>query len=83
MASKLKRVSEPSETAILALANREGRTFVAQLDRVIDAGLAALGEPLPDRTIPEDEQPEPQPEPPKTNTRSTRKGRTPAVAGAK
>lgn len=47
MASKLKRVSEPTERAITDLATREGRTFVAQLDRVVEAGLEALGEPLP------------------------------------
>jgi hypothetical protein len=44
MASKLKRVSAPTENAIVDLANREGRTFIAQLDRVVDAGLRALGE---------------------------------------
>lgn len=45
MPSRLKRVSEPTETTITALAAREGRTFVAQLDRVVTAGLQALGEP--------------------------------------
>jgi hypothetical protein len=44
MASKLKRVSQDTEDAISALAEREGRTFVAQLDRVVKAGLEALGE---------------------------------------
>lgn len=48
MASKLKRVSEPAEAAIATLATREGRTFVAQLDRVVAAGLTTLGEPVPD-----------------------------------
>jgi hypothetical protein len=47
-ASKLKRVSAPTEECITTLATREGRTFVAQLDRVVHAGLEALGEPLPD-----------------------------------
>ena len=47
MASRLKRVSEPTEAAIATLAEREGRTFVAQLDRVAAAGLKALGEPVP------------------------------------
>ena len=44
MASKLKRVSQDTEDAITALAEREGRTFVAQLDRVVQAGLEAMGE---------------------------------------
>lgn len=43
MASKLKRVSAPTEAVIVDLANREGRTFVSQLDRIVDAGLNALG----------------------------------------
>lgn len=43
-ASKLKRVSETTEAAVTALAEREGRTFVSQLDRVVTAGLEALGE---------------------------------------
>lgn len=47
MPSRLKRVSEPTEAAITTLAEREGRTFVAQLDRVVHAGLTALGEPSP------------------------------------
>jgi hypothetical protein len=47
MPSRLKRVSEPTEAAITTLAEREGRTFVAQLDRVVHAGLVALGEPSP------------------------------------
>jgi hypothetical protein len=47
MASRLKRVSEPAEAAIATLATREDRTFVAQLDRVVVAGLKALGEPVP------------------------------------
>lgn len=44
MASKLKRISEPTEATIATMAAREGRTFVAQLDRIVDAGLQALGE---------------------------------------
>ena len=47
MASKLKRVSEDTDNAITTLAEREDRTFVAQLDRVVAAGLDALGEPVP------------------------------------
>lgn len=47
MPSRLKRVSEPTEAAIATLAEREDRTFVAQLDRVVVAGLTALGEPIP------------------------------------
>jgi hypothetical protein len=47
MASKLKRVSEPAEAAITTIAVREDRTFVAQLDRVVAAGLEALGEQVP------------------------------------
>lgn len=43
MASKLKRVSPDTERVITDLANREDRTFVAQLDRVVLAGLDALG----------------------------------------
>lgn len=50
MASPLKRVSEDTATRISELAEREGRTFVAQLDRVVDAGLKALGEPQPEQT---------------------------------
>jgi hypothetical protein len=57
MASKLKRVSENTETAVLALAATEGRTFVAQLDRVVDAGLRALGQP----GLPVEDTPAPQP----------------------
>lgn len=50
-ASKLKRVSEDTETAITELAERENRTFVAQLDRVVQAGLEAMGErPKPTAT---------------------------------
>jgi hypothetical protein len=52
MASKLKRVSEPTEAVINELAEREGRTFVAQLDRVVDAGLVALGERKPPESAP-------------------------------
>lgn len=44
MPAKLKRVSEKTENTIAQLAEREGRTFVAQLDRVVQAGLEALGE---------------------------------------
>ena len=47
MASRLKRVSEPTEQAVAKIAEREGRTFVAQLDRIVHAGLLALGEPTP------------------------------------
>jgi hypothetical protein len=43
MASKLKRVSEDTADFIEELAEREGRTFVAQLDRIVDAGLVSLG----------------------------------------
>jgi len=43
MASKLKRVSNDTERVITDLAEREDRTFVAQLDRVVIAGLDALG----------------------------------------
>lgn len=52
MTSKLKRVSANTETIVNTLAEREGRTFVAQLDRVVEAGLIAMGEAQP-------EQPEP------------------------
>lgn len=45
--SKLKRVSNHTEAAINTLATREGRTFVAQLDKVVEAGLQAMGEPIP------------------------------------
>lgn len=53
-ASKLKRVSENTERVIAQLAEREDRTFVAQLDRVVEAGLNALdldpnGDPKPTR----------------------------------
>lgn len=47
--STLKRISTHTEQAITTLAGREDRTFIAQLDRVVDAGLQALGEPTPDR----------------------------------
>lgn len=43
MASKLKRVSEDTERTVTQIAEREGRTFVAQLDKVVEAGLDALG----------------------------------------
>lgn len=52
MASRLKRVSDETERAITALAERESRTFVAQLDRVVEAGLVALGERAPDKPAP-------------------------------
>jgi hypothetical protein len=52
MASQLKRVSQATETAVSALASREDRTFVSQLDRVVAAGLQALGEPVPDAIAP-------------------------------
>jgi hypothetical protein len=42
-ASKLKRVSEQTEKAITTMAESEDRTFVAQLERVVEAGLDALG----------------------------------------
>ena len=71
--SILKRVHPATEQAISELANREGRTFVAQLDRVVDAGFAALGEPIPDRSEPE------QPTPAKPR-RHARAARTPATA---
>lgn len=66
MASRLKRVSEPTETAITELAEREGRTFVAQLDRVVDAGLRALGVPSPHP------EPEPTPAPQQPTAKRTR-----------
>ena len=44
MAAILKRVSPQAERAVFTLAEREGRTFVAQLDRVVNAGLEAMGE---------------------------------------
>ncbi len=50
--SKLKRVSDPTEATISAIAKRESRTFVAQLDRVVAAGLEALGEPIPEALRP-------------------------------
>lgn len=46
MASTLKRVSVDTEAKITALAAREDRTFVAQLDRVVEAGLKAMGEDI-------------------------------------
>ncbi len=45
--SPLKRVSAHTEATVSALAEREDRTFIAQLDRIVAAGLQALGEPLP------------------------------------
>ena len=68
MAAILKRVSQPTEQAISELAQREGRTFVAQLDRVVDAGLVALGQDPVNGTEP----PAPTPQP---------KGRKRATAG--
>ncbi len=59
MPSTLKRVSAPTERAITDLAKREGRTFVAQLDRVVQAGLTALGESLPEPDQPAATAPEP------------------------
>lgn len=44
MPALLKRVSEPTAERVAEIARREGRTFVAQLDRIVDAGLAAMGE---------------------------------------
>lgn len=73
MASKLKRVSAPAELAISTIADREDRTFVAQLDRVVAAGLAALGEQVPDEIA--------APEPTPTPTAAKRTRRTPATAG--
>lgn len=52
MASVLKRVSQTTEATITAIADREDRSFVAQLDRVVAAGLEALGEPVPDAIAP-------------------------------
>lgn len=52
MASNLKRVSPDVDVAVTALADREDRSFVAQLDRVVAAGLAALGEDVPDKLAP-------------------------------
>lgn len=49
----LKRVSPPAEAAIAALATREDRSFIAQLDRVVAAGLQALGEQVPDELAPQ------------------------------
>lgn len=63
MASQLKRVSENTERAITALATRESRTFVAQLDIVVEAGLAALGE-QPAGTTPEPAPTAPEPRSP-------------------
>jgi hypothetical protein len=45
--TKLKRISQSTETAVLELAQREGRTFIAQLDRVVEAGLQALADTPP------------------------------------
>ena len=45
MATKLKRISEDAEQRVAELATREGRTFVSQLDRLVDTGLRQLGEP--------------------------------------
>lgn len=42
-ASKLKRISEDTERAINQLAENENRTFIAQLDVVVAAGMNALG----------------------------------------
>lgn len=43
MASILKRVSPRTEAIISKLAKQEDRSFVAQLDRIVDAGLKAEG----------------------------------------
>lgn len=48
--STLKRVSTTTADTITAIADREDRTFIAQLDRIVDAGLKAMGETVPDRT---------------------------------
>lgn len=53
MASPLKRVSEPAAAAVSAIAKRETRTFVGQLDLVVRAGLEALGEDVPTELQPE------------------------------
>lgn len=55
MASRLKRISEPTEAAISELARTENRTFVAQLDVVVAAGLQALGHPTPATEQPQDQ----------------------------
>lgn len=47
MASVLKRVSPTTEATISELADREDRSFVAQLDRVVAAGLEAMGLDVP------------------------------------
>jgi hypothetical protein len=51
-ASVLKRVSPTTEATISELAAREDRSFVAQLDRVVAAGLQAMGEDVPDAIAP-------------------------------
>lgn len=48
MAKPLRRVSPAAEASVLAIADRESRTFIVQLDRVVAAGLHALGEPVPE-----------------------------------
>lgn len=50
--SPLKRISQTTESTIKNIATREDRTFIAQLDRVVAAGLAALGEPVPTEIAP-------------------------------
>lgn len=42
MASTLMRVSEDRAALVKDKADHEGRTYVAELDRIIDAGLATL-----------------------------------------
>lgn len=81
MTSPLKRVSEPTADTITAIAEREGRTFVAQLDRIVDAGLAALGETVPNRTP--DPAPAPTPKataPVKAASRPRTRGKAAATA---
>ena len=59
MASRLKRISERSEHAIAELARAENRTFVAQLDIVVEHGLTTMGrlDVLPDPPQTPAEQP--------------------------
>ena len=52
MPKPLRRVSPAAERGVLAVAERESRTFIVQLDRVVAAGLHALGEDVPEELRP-------------------------------
>jgi hypothetical protein len=83
MASKLKRVSENTDRAITDLAEREDRTFVAQLDRVVAAGLHALGEgAMGDSIFSDKPTTTTTPKASKPAAKGTAKGRKPATATA-